>query len=74
MTARDVSEALARARTAGEALRARPAEQVLDLLAAAVDRLADPSSAIRTAFADELPEATGFSQETVREGLTRALG
>jgi len=74
MIARDVSEALARARTAGEALRARPADQVLDLLAAAVDRLADPSSAIRTALADELPEATGFSPETVRQGLTRALG
>jgi hypothetical protein len=74
MIARDVSEALARVRTAGEALRARPADQVLDALAAAVDRLADPGSAIRKGLEDELPEATGFSPETVREGLTRALG
>ena len=74
MTARDVSEALARARKAGEALRARPADRVLDALAAAVDRLADPSSAIRSALAGELPAATGFSAETVRAGLDRALG
>jgi acyl-CoA reductase-like NAD-dependent aldehyde dehydrogenase len=74
MIARDVSQALARARKAGEALRARPADRVLDTLAAAVERLADPRSAIRTALADELPEATGFSPETVREGLNRALG
>jgi hypothetical protein len=74
MTRREVSDALARVRKAGETLRARPAERVLDVLAAAVDRLADPGSEIRCALADRLPAATGFSPETVREGLGRALG
>jgi hypothetical protein len=64
---------LAELREAGAALRRRPAREILDALAAALEGWRDPASPWRKALEAELPAATGFSPEMVREGLSRAL-
>jgi hypothetical protein len=60
-------------RAAGEALRRRPAGEVLDLLARLLDGWSDPGSAWRRDLERELPAATGFAPPTAREGLRRGL-
>lgn len=68
-----VRAALARARDAGARLARRPLPARLDALAAWLDTLADPASRVRRALEAELPAATGFSPEVVREGLAAGL-
>jgi hypothetical protein len=64
---------LAALRAAGEALRERPAKEVIDALAAVLDRWRDPDGPERSALERDLPGATGFSSVNVREGLSRGL-
>jgi len=64
---------LAALRAAGEELRERPARAVIDALAAVLERWRDPDSPERRELERELPAATGFSAENVREGLARGL-
>lgn len=68
-----VEHALARLRPAGAALRARPAAAVHDALADVLDAWSAPDSPWQSALAAELPEPTGFSPQTLREGLARGL-
>jgi hypothetical protein len=60
-------------REAGARLRARSPQEVLALLARALDVWSDPASAWRRELEAKLPAATGFAPETVRRGLARAL-
>jgi hypothetical protein len=64
---------LAALRAAGEELRKRSASSVIDALAAVLERWRDPNSPERCELARELPAATGFSPQNVREGLARGL-
>ncbi len=64
---------LAALRTAGAELRRRPAREVIDALAAVLDRWRDREAPERRALERDLPAATGFSAENVREGLARGL-
>jgi hypothetical protein len=73
VTAEAIRERLASLRRAGAELRRRPAAQNLDALARLLDTWSDPSSSWRAALVRELPKATGFSPQTVREGLELAL-
>ena len=70
---RDIATALLRLRAAGESLRRRPARETLELCARALDDWRDPGGELRRALEKELPSATGFSPEVVREGLARGL-
>lgn len=58
---------------AGQALRARPKGESLDALCRTLDAWSDPESRWRKRLAQQLPPATGFSPETVQEGLRIAL-
>jgi hypothetical protein len=60
-------------RAAGEVLRRRPAGATLDSLCRVLDAWRNPESMWRKQLADALPVATGFSPETVREGLRIGL-
>jgi len=60
-------------RAAGEVLRRRPAGATLDTVCRVLDAWRDPDSTWRKQLADALPAATGFSPETVREGLRVGL-
>lgn len=71
--AEEVRERLAALREAGARLRRRPAHQTLAALAAVMDRWCDPASDVRRALEAQLPAATGFTPETVREGLAQGL-
>jgi hypothetical protein len=68
-----ISEQLAGLREFGAELRRRPIEVTLDSLAGVLDGWRDPGSSWRRALEAELPEATGFSPEVVREGLCLGL-
>ena len=68
-----IRAALARLREAGRALRALPAERVLDALGGVLEEWRDASSAPRRALADELPKAAGFTRPVVERGLALAL-
>ena len=68
-----VEQALARLREAGAALRARPAAATHDALADVLDAWAAPGSHWQAELVAKLPETTGFSAETAREGLARGL-
>lgn len=68
-----VREALARARRAGAKLAVRPARERLEVLGRWLDDLADAGSATRRRLERELPGATGYTPEVVREGLARGL-
>lgn len=72
-TPETVAARLAELRRAGAALRRRPAEATLRSLAAVLDGWREPDSPWRRALERELPPATGFAEETVREGLARGL-
>ena len=73
MNAADLRERLESLREAGRALRERPVRKTLDALAQLLDIWRDPGSRWRRALEAELPAATGFSPEGVREGLARGL-
>lgn len=73
MTPAAIRARLASLREAGAKLRRRPARETLAALARVFDGWSDPSSAWRLALESELPGATGFSPQMVREGLARGL-
>ncbi len=73
MTPDALSARLAALRAAGEELRQRSARDVIDALAAVLDRWRDPDGPERGELERALPEATGFSPANVREGLSRGL-
>jgi hypothetical protein len=73
LTPGEIRERLADLRRAGAELRRRPARETLDALARVFDAWSDPGSAWRRALEAELPGATGFSPETVSEGLRCGL-
>jgi hypothetical protein len=60
-------------REAGAELRRRPPRYSLESLSRVLDGWSDPGSAWREALVRDLPDATGFTAETVREGLRIAL-
>ncbi len=62
-----------RLRAAGTRLQSRSASEVLAVLCDLLDAWSDPASVWRTRLERELPGATGFSPEVVREGLSRGL-
>jgi hypothetical protein len=68
-----VREAAARLRAAGARLRSRPQGEVVAALGRLFEHWRDPASASRRRAEAELPAATGFSPEVVREGLARGL-
>ncbi len=74
MSAAHIRATLERLREAHAKLRRRPAREIVDALACAIDVWRDPRSDARRALAAGLPHATGFSPETVREGLERGFG
>jgi hypothetical protein len=73
MNGTHIGEHLAALRESGALLRRRPVEATLDVLADVLDGWRDPESSWRRALEAELPEATGFSPEVVREGLRLGL-
>lgn len=73
MTAAEIREQLAELREAGVKLRRRPARETHASLARALELWASPDSSWRRRLEQELPGATGFSRENVREGLARGL-
>jgi len=73
MTAREIRDRLAELREAGAKLRRRPARETHAALARVLDLWASPDSSWRRRLEAELPVATGFTRENVREGLARGL-
>ena len=73
MTVREIRGRLAELREAGVKLRRRPARETLAALARVLDLWASPDSTWRRRLAAELPGATGFTIENVREGVARGL-
>jgi hypothetical protein len=68
-----IAKRLAELREAGAELRRRPARETLEALAALLDGWRAADSPWRRALAAELPDATGFSQPVVAEGLRLGL-
>ena len=73
MTAREIQDRLAELREAGAKLRRRPARETHAALARVLDLWSNPDSSWRRRLESELPGATGFTRENVREGLARGL-
>ena len=73
MSPEEIGRLLGELRGAGEALKWRPAAETLRALETLLDIWRDPHSACRRELEARLPEATGFTRETVREGLLRGL-
>jgi hypothetical protein len=73
VTAREIQDRLAELREAGVKLRRRPASETHAALARVLDLWASPDSSWRRRLEAELPDATGFTRENVREGLARGL-
>jgi len=73
VTAREIRDQLAELRGAGAKLRRRPARETHAALARVLDLWASPDSSWRRRLERELPGATGFSPENVREGLAHGL-
>lgn len=73
-SASEVRAAAARLRAAGALLGARPRTEVVAVLGALLERLRDPTSAIRARLAAELPAATGFHPATLAAGLEAGFG
>ena len=73
MNATDLREQLASLRESGVALRARDPGDVIDALAAVLDRWRDAESPERAQLERELPAVAGFSPPNVKEGLALAL-
>jgi hypothetical protein len=74
VTPSEIAENLDRLRHAGERLKKRPIDEVLDILGTVLDRWRDPDSIWRRDLEDRLPAVTGFTAPMVGEGLRRALG
>ncbi len=68
-----IARRLAELREAGAKLRRRPASETLAALERVLDGWRDADSPWRRSLEAELPEASGFSAATVREGLARGL-
>jgi hypothetical protein len=68
-----VDAARERLQVAGRRLRERPREQTLESLASWLDEGSRPESALQQQLARDLPDATGFSPENVREGVADGL-
>lgn len=66
-------ERLERLRGAGHELRRRPPGESLDSLCRVLDTWRDPRSQWHRELVAELPQSSGFSQQTVRRGLELAL-
>ncbi len=73
MSAAEICERLAGLRQAGRHLRRRQAVEVVGALGQVLELWRDPGSPVREALAQQLPEATGFSEPVVRAGLEHAL-
>jgi len=73
VTPQQIRERLAELREAGAVLRRRPARDTVSCLAQVLELWRDPASSWRRRLEAELPAATGFSPEVVREGLARGL-
>jgi hypothetical protein len=73
VTPGEIGRRLDELRVAGEALRRRPASETLRALERLLDIWRDPRAACRRELEARLPEATGFTAATVREGLARGL-
>ena len=73
MSRADVEAALAEVREAGVRLREKSAGEVFALLGRWLDAWNAEDSQWRSRLVRELPDATGFTPETVSEGLRRAL-
>jgi hypothetical protein len=74
MSAADaVERAYTRLREAGAALRERPAAAVHDALADVLDAWSASDSPWRSALVEQLPEPSGFSPQTLHEGLLHGL-
>ena len=71
--ARDPRPAGRAARGAALSCARRPAREVHAALARVLDLFGEPGSKWRRRLEDELPGATGFTPENVREGLARGL-
>jgi len=71
--AAEVRTALARVRETGAALRRRPLRERVLALGRVLERFRAADSPQRRRLERELPEATGFTPATLREGLERAL-
>ena len=73
MTAGEIRDRLTELREAGAKLRRRPARETHAALARVLELWASPDSSWRRRLEQELPGATGFTPENVREGLARGL-
>lgn len=73
MKAAALRERLDQVREAGAKLRRRSAVDTLESLCRVLDTWRDPRSQWRRELEAELPTASGFSRETVRQGLALAL-
>jgi hypothetical protein len=73
VTAQEIRDRLAELREAGAKLRRRPARETHAALARVLELWASPDSSWRRRLEQELPGATGFTPENVREGLARGL-
>ena len=69
----DIRTTRARLAEAGLRLRERPRERTLDSLARLLEAWRAPGSHWQDRLVEALPAATGFRQETIREGLARGL-
>jgi len=69
----EIGRTLEGLRTAGRALRRRPAAEVLRVVGGVLDAWSDPGSDARRALAALHPPASGLSPETVEAGLDLAL-
>ncbi|MGH0028424.1 MAG: acyl-CoA reductase [Myxococcota bacterium] len=73
MRSEEVAARISALRDAGRALRRRPFAETLDALCGVLDAWSDARSPWREELCAALPDATGFTPATVREGLSRAL-
>lgn len=73
MTPDEIGQRLASLRDAGQHLKRRPVEEVLEVLGAVLDLWRDPTSRWRQELEAELPEATGFTPALIRRGLDHGL-
>lgn len=67
--ASEIEAAATRVASHGRALRARPARDTLKALGDLLAHFADESSHARSELLARLPDATGFTPETIRKGL-----
>lgn len=72
-TAAEICRARERLAEAHSTLRSRPRERTVETLATLLDAWREPGSIWQKRLVDQLPAATGFSAENVREGLARGL-